>query len=137
LHELVLPGAHDGVREQVLATAKRLALPLTVALDISSISMMKRLVANGEAAAVMPYGNVLDEAQRGVITCRRITNPPLRRTMYLVKSVSRPSLKDESAVLELLAMMTRRYIRSLGPLAQELTELTGPALARALSAGTR
>jgi LysR family nitrogen assimilation transcriptional regulator len=59
-HDLVLPGKRDGVRLQVLATAKRLALNLNVMLDVSSISMMKSMVAHGDAAAVMPYGNAID-----------------------------------------------------------------------------
>jgi LysR family nitrogen assimilation transcriptional regulator len=83
-----MPGPRDGVRQQVLATAKRLAIPLEVTLDVSSVSMMKNMVARGDAAAIMPYGNVIDDVRQGTIVGRRIANPPLKRTMYLVRPMS-------------------------------------------------
>ena len=60
-HELVLPGQRDGVRQQVLSAARRLALEVRVQLDVSSISTIKNIVMQGEAAAVVPYGNVRDD----------------------------------------------------------------------------
>lgn len=128
-HALVMPGPRDGVRQQVLATAKRLALQMEVILDVSSVSMMKNMVANGDAAAVMPYGNVIDDIEHGRITGRRIVNPPLKRTLYLVRLLRRAQFKHEDAVLELLATVSRQFADKLGPLATCLEALNQPLAA--------
>lgn len=133
-HALVMPGPRDGVRQQVLATAKRLALPLDVILDVSSVSMMKNMVASGDAAAVMPYGNVIDEIARGRIVGRRIVNPPLARTLYLVRPLRRAQFQFETGVLNLLADAARRFSDQLGVLATPLDALRGSSLAETMAA---
>lgn len=127
-HPLVMPGPRDGVRQQVLATAKRLAVPLQVTLDVSSVSMMKNMVARGDAAAIMPYGNVIDDVRRGAIVGRRIADPPLKRAMYLVRPMSRAAFEDESGVLDLIERICRQYVETLGVLATPLGALRGGAL---------
>jgi LysR family nitrogen assimilation transcriptional regulator len=135
-YPLVMPGPRDGVRQQVIATAKRLAIPLQVTLDVSSVSMMKNMVARGDAAAIMPYGNVIDEIRHGAIVGRRIADPPLKRTMYLVRPVSRAAFKEESGLLRLIERMCRQYADTLGDLATPLAALREGALhAAATSAG--
>ncbi len=125
-HGLVLPGKRDGVRDQVLATAKRLALDLDVLLDVSSISMMRNMVAHGDAAAVMPFGNALEDIERGRLAGRRIVNPALKRTLYLVRSLRRAPFKYEDELLELLSDICRQFAERLGPLAQRLDALDQP-----------
>jgi LysR family nitrogen assimilation transcriptional regulator len=127
-YPLVMPGPRDGVRQQVLATAKRLAIPLQVTLDVSSVSMMRSMVARGDAAAIMPYGNVADDIRQGRIVGRRIADPPLTRTMYLVRPISRAAFKDESGVLDLIQRMCRQYVETLGKLATPLPALRDGAL---------
>lgn len=117
---LVMPGPRDGVRRQVLATAQRLALQLHVTLDVSSISMMKNMVAQGDACAVMPYGNVVGDIARGRIVGRRIVNPPLKRTLYLVRPRQRAAFGSEAQVLQLMADLARTFADRLGPLARRL-----------------
>ncbi|APW39133.1 hypothetical protein RD110_19540 [Rhodoferax koreense] len=123
---LVLPGQRDGVRQQVLTTAKRLALNLNVTIDVSSISMMKNLVAHGDAAAVMPYGNAIEDIERGRLAGRRIVNPALKRTLYLVRSLRRAHFKYEEELLELLAAVCEAFAAQLGPLARRLEALDQP-----------
>ena len=127
-HPLVMPGPRDGVRQQVLATAKRLALPLQVTLDVSSVSMMKNMVARGDAAAIMPYGNVIEDIRQGTIVGRRIADPPLKRTMYLVRPMSRAAFEEEGGILRLIERMCRQYVETLGELATPLAALRDGAL---------
>jgi LysR family nitrogen assimilation transcriptional regulator len=122
-HPLVMPGPRDGVRQQVIATARRLALPLDLTLDVSSVSMMKNMVAQGDAAAVMPYGNVVDDLRQGRIVGRRIVEPPLVRTLYLVRSRRRAPFKSETHLLALLSQASRQFAAALGPLATQLPAL--------------
>ncbi|ETF01561.1 transcriptional regulator [Advenella kashmirensis W13003] len=116
-YELVLPGQRDGVREQLFTAAKRRAIELNVILDVSSVSMMKRMVAAGDAAAVMPYGNAIEHVELGLLNARRIADPALSRTLYLVRSITRASFKHEEALLDLLAQIVQAYIARLGSLA--------------------
>ncbi|RYX91805.1 MAG: LysR family transcriptional regulator [Comamonadaceae bacterium] len=132
-HGLVLPGKRDGVRDQVLGTARRLAIDLNVMLDVSSISMMKNMVAHGDACAVMPYGNAIDDIARGQLAGRRITHPALKRTLYLVRSIRRAPFRYEGELLEVLSGICRQYVQKLGPLARTLEALDQP-LASSLAA---
>jgi len=131
-HELVLPGPRDGVREQVLAAAKRLALDVKVQLDVSSISTIRTIVMQGEAAAVVPYGNVRDELARGTLIARRIDHPRLCRTLYLVRSRKRAAMQHEEELVDLLGRCTQAYRQLLGPLATPFPALDG-ALSQALA----
>jgi len=124
--DLVMPGKRDGVRQQIVATAKRLALEIRVILDVSSISTMKRMVALGDAAAVMPYGNVIEDIRAGRLSGRRIVDPSIRRTLYLVRSLGRALLEREVAMLGLVAEATRAYADQLGALATRLDALDRP-----------
>jgi len=141
-HELVLPGQRDGVRQQVLSAARRLALEVRVQLDVSSISTIKNIVMQGEAAAVVPYGNVRDDLLRGSLQARRITDPGLRRTLYLVRSRKRAAMRHESALLDLLGRCTQVYCQALGELAhpygaleQPLSQAMATAMAEETEAG--
>jgi LysR family nitrogen assimilation transcriptional regulator len=123
---LVLPGHRDGVREQLQASAKRLAVQLDIVLDVSSVSMMKDMVVHGDAAAVMPYGNAMRELAEGRMRGRRIVEPPIRRTLYLVRALSRAPFAHEDQVLELLAESVREMAGRLGPLGNCLPALDLP-----------
>lgn len=131
-HDLVLPGPRDGVREQVLAAAKRLALDVKVQLDVSSISTIRNIVMQGEAAAVAPYGNVRDELARGTLLARRIVHPRLCRTLYLVRSRKRAAMQHEEELVDLLGRCTQAYRRVLGELATPFPALDQP-LSQALA----
>jgi LysR family nitrogen assimilation transcriptional regulator len=125
---LVVPGPRDVVRRQLEATARRLALPLNVSLEVSSIATRKSLVEHGDAATIMAYGSVAWEVAQGRLAMRRIVNPALHRTLYLVRSSRRAAFKHERALLNLLGDIARDFCTSLGDLARPL-----PALARPLS----
>jgi LysR family nitrogen assimilation transcriptional regulator len=127
--QLVLPGARDVVRRQVDATARRLAIDADVPLEVSSLGAMRALVAQGDAATIMPYGSALEDLERGKLVGRRIVNPTLTRTLYFARSLRRAPIKHEGALLDILGDMIRRFAEKLGPLAARL-----PTLERPLSA---
>ena len=128
-HQLVLPGHRDGVREQLLASAKRLAVQLNIVLDVSSISMMKDMVVHGEASAVMPFGNAILELEQGLIRGQRIVEPNVKRTLYLVRSLRRAPFDHEEPLLDLIASSVREAVSRLGPLANPLPALDQPLAA--------
>lgn len=125
---LALPGSRDVVRQQLLDTAKRLALEPNVVLDVSSISALRSLIAHGDVASIMPYGTIIDALEHGQVARRRIANPPLIRTLYFVRSLRRAPIKNEDALLDLLGALVIQFLGKLGPLGAKL-----PALDRPLS----
>lgn len=126
--KLVLPGQRDGTRQQVLDVAKRLALDLQVIADVSSISMMKNMVANGDAETVLPYGNFVDDITHGRLAGRRIVHPTLKRTLYLVRSARRALLDHEIELLGLIQLICRLYAERLEPLSACLDAMERPLL---------
>ena len=125
---LVVPGPRDVVRRRLDAAARKLALPLHVPLEISSISARKSLVEHGDAATIMAYGSVAAEVASGRLATRRIINPTIHRTLYLARSLRRAEFQHERALLDLLGEIVREFCTSLGELAEPL-----PTLARPLS----
>lgn len=123
---LVLQGPRDVVRQQLEATAKRLALTINVTLDVASITAIKSLVSHGDAATVMPYGTIIADVNAGRLKVRRIVDPPLKRILYLARSSRRAKFKSESALIDFLGRMMVVFGERMGTLAQRLPALDQP-----------
>jgi LysR family nitrogen assimilation transcriptional regulator len=123
---LVLPGHRDAVRKQLDVTAKRLAVGTNVNFTVSSLGAIKGLVANGDAATIIPYGSAFEDIERGRFSARRIVNPTLKRTLYIARSLRRAPIKCEERLLDLLGRMVIRFAERLDPLATRLPTLDRP-----------
>ena len=134
---LALPGRRDVVRRQLQDTAKRLALAPNVALDVSSISAIKDLVAHDDAATIMPYATVVDDLESGRLIGRRIANPTLKRNLYLARSLRRAPIKHEDALLDLLGTMVDQFCKRMGLLVTKLPTLDAPLSAGVSQAAQR
>ena len=119
-HELVLAGERDPVRQLVVAAAERLALPLKVGFEATSVSMMKSLVMKGNAASVMPRGSVESEIDRGLLEAMRITNPVVTRTLYLVRSSRRAPFQAEAEISDFMVAMVDNFAERMGRLVHKL-----------------
>jgi LysR family nitrogen assimilation transcriptional regulator len=122
-HPLVLAGDRDPARRMVAAAAEKLALPLNVAFEASSIAMMKSLIASGKAVGIMPFGSAADEIRRGELFARRIRNPAIVRTLYLVRSSRRAPFRAEREIQDFIRRITLRFASDLGPLGNKLPGL--------------
>lgn len=60
-------------------------LPLNIAFQIESMDAIKGLIADGTACAVLPYGTVARDVKVGILIARPIVNPPLTRTLFLLR----------------------------------------------------
>ena len=87
--------------------------------------MMKSLIASGKAVGIMPYGSAADEIRRGELSGRRIRNPGIIRTLYLVRSTRRAPFRAERDILAFLRRVTNRFAADLGPLGHRLASLEG------------
>jgi LysR family nitrogen assimilation transcriptional regulator len=123
---LVVPGTRDVVRRQLDAAARRLALSLNVAMEVSSIAARKSLVEHGDAVTIMAYGSVAAEVERGRLATRRIVNPTLHRTLYLVRSLRRAEFKHERELIDFIGRIVLVFSERLGELAKRLAALDRP-----------
>jgi LysR family nitrogen assimilation transcriptional regulator len=64
-------------------------LPLHVAYQIESTDAIKGMIADGVACAVLPYGTVTREVKAGILVARRIINPDVTRTLYILQQRGR------------------------------------------------
>jgi LysR family transcriptional regulator, nitrogen assimilation regulatory protein len=126
-HDLVLAGERDPVRRIVQMEAERQALPIKVSFEAQSISVMKSVVARGHAASFMPYGSAIDELRNGTLVARRLTDPTLRRTLYMVRPSKHPPFQHEDAIRDVLERAQDRLVASLGTLAEVVSEATAKA----------
>lgn len=116
--DLVQAGGRDMVRRLVASEAERLSLPLHIPFEASSISAMKAIVARGAAASIMPYGIAAQEIKDGLLKSRRIDNPPIRRTLYLVRPTHHHTFRSEAALERFFHRIHQRLLDSLGVLAR-------------------
>ncbi len=115
--ELTLPVRLDGVRKIIQAAAGPLNLHYRVTFAVQSHQALKILIADRSVASVLPYGLVAKELRSGTLRARRIVDPSLSRTLYLVRSSRRLSSTNELALTTLLASLRLRLADMLGPLA--------------------
>ncbi|MGD9921721.1 MAG: LysR family transcriptional regulator [Pseudorhodoplanes sp.] len=118
--DLAMPEEGDTVRTAVAKAAREMKRELRIAYEVRSISAMKSLVGRGAASAVLPYFAVIDEVRDGRLDARQITEPSIRRTLYLATSSQRGPFQNAdglaSAIRGSLAIVTD----ALGPLAHPL-----------------
>ena len=133
-HPLVLQTGRDVLRLQVTTMANRLALPLDIAYDVASNTVIKDLIARGGVATIMHYGTIVDELRAGLLAARRIVNPTLKRTLFLARRLDRRRCGLEDELLDLLGRQLLRFAEQSDGTLRPLSALKVP-LARALDAG--
>ncbi|WP_411507646.1 LysR family transcriptional regulator [Brucella anthropi] len=114
--DLALVSNRDIIWRRVDETASRLSVDLKIAYQVQSNESLKTLVLHGLAQSIMPYGIVAEEVKNGQIAARRITRPPVKRTLYFAHPAHR-SFADEHVFLDLVHRMAGRLITELGPYA--------------------
>lgn len=129
--DLVLPNVRDVIRSRMQNIADEMNLTMRIGYEVSSIAMLKRLVADGGVATVMPYASVREEVESGVLHFRRIIEPvPLRR-LYILHNRRRGLMGQDGDVLDVLQAELARFMETLGDLARPLPALSGPLSALA------
>jgi LysR family nitrogen assimilation transcriptional regulator len=116
--ELVQADTRDAVRQIVNQAAAERALTPKLAFEVQSVQAMKILITDGLASGVLPYGSVAAELGAGRVVGRRITDPRLFRTLYLVTTPAFAALRSGDALLAALSGTRNRIFTMLGPLAE-------------------
>ncbi len=98
--ELAMPNEGDLVRRLVTEAMTAHGLAPRVAFSLESMQAIKDVVRRGLACAILPHSAVAYEVETGVLVLRAVTDPPLMRTLYLVRpadsdlnATTRPALR--------------------------------------------
>lgn len=118
--DLVQAGGRDMVRKLVEHEAQKLSLPVRVPFEASSISAMKAMVTRGIAASIMPFGTAAEELRAGLLVSRRIEDPHILRTLYLIRPTRRKPSKNEAAIDRFLDGIQARLLEALGELSRPI-----------------
>ena len=89
--ELVLPSDRHGLRIYLERAARARRLTLDVAIAIDSMPQIKALVARGSGYTILSPAAVSDMIASGALVGSPISDPPLRRNIYLVRSSTTPA----------------------------------------------
>ena len=107
---LVMPSRPHLLRVLVDDTMAARGGEARVVFEMDSVAAMKELVMNGVAAMIMPIGAVRRELEDGRLIARRVVEPELSRTLYMVQSERRPASKGINAVSKLLRDTVRDFV---------------------------
>jgi DNA-binding transcriptional LysR family regulator len=85
----ILPGAPNGLRNALDATARARHITLGPVIEADSLPLMKSLVANERLYTVLPLHAVWQEVEDGRLQATRIVNPTLQRTISMAMARSK------------------------------------------------
>ena len=125
-HPLVLQTGSDVLRLQVTTTATQLALPLDIAYDVASNTVIKDLVMRGGVAGIMHFGTVMDEVQAGTLATRRLYQPTLKRTLCLAWRSNAPPAEEQTPLIDVLGRLLLAFVERAGEIARPLPALRKP-----------
>lgn len=109
---LILPSRPHGLRLLVDTAAAHAGVTLQVDLELDSLSAIKELVQSGTGWTVLPYAAVYREVELGLMSARRVTSPPLRRTVVLATTGQRPLSAAARALVELIQVQVDDLVSS-------------------------
>jgi len=100
---LILPHRAHAMRELVERAAATRNIALDVVLEMDSLSRIKSLVGRGSGYSILAQAAVHEELERGELVLVPISEPALRRTVYLAFNPARP-VKRAAREVERLAV---------------------------------
>lgn len=115
--ELVLAHSRDPIRILVENAARERGLDVSVAYEVQSLQATQRVVMEGSAASILPYGTVAQELAGGKLVSRRIVDPQLNRTLYLARPAGRGAFVNEAGIMRLMRSVVKQLAMDLDDLA--------------------
>jgi DNA-binding transcriptional LysR family regulator len=94
----ILPGAPNGLRNALDATARAQRITLAPVIEADSLPLMKSLVANERLYTVLPLHAVWQEVADGRLQAAPIVNPTLQRTVSMATARSKGPGRAVAAV---------------------------------------
>lgn len=116
--DLVLAHGRDPVRILVEKAARERGLTVNVAYEMQSLQATRRVVMEGSAASILPYGTVAQELESGEVVARRIVDPQLNRTLFLARPAGRGAFVNEEGIMRLMRSVVKQLALDLDDLAR-------------------
>lgn len=103
--DMATGGKRDAGRCIMEHAAGERGLPCEIMYEMQSIAGLREIMLRGMAASVLPYGSVAREVASGKLAIRRIDDPLMTQTMYIVRSARTPGSAsfDEPSVMPYLS----------------------------------
>src|SRR5690606_33040023 len=104
-------------------------LPCEVMYEMQSIAGIREIMLRGMAAGILPYGSVAREVAAGELAVRRIADPLMTQTMYIVRPARTPGAAsfDESCVMPYLSDLIDMIVERQDGLAHRVDSPLVPA----------
>lgn len=99
---MVLPSVQHGLRTLINSEFLAKGVAPDVALEIDSYANIKKLVAAGVGASILPLHAVHREEKAGDLVLSRFSPPGLRRNVYLTYPANRQTTRAQEVVRELV-----------------------------------
>ena len=99
---MVLPSRAHGLRVLAETACAEYGFAPEAAVEIDSYANVKRLVAAGHGASILPLHAVTEEIAAGSLRAARIAPPGLRRGVHLARSAARPATRAQEAIRDVL-----------------------------------
>jgi LysR family nitrogen assimilation transcriptional regulator len=103
------------------AAAQQQGVSVRLKYDTQSIAGLRELVLRGAAAAILPYGSVARDIERGELCAKKISDPLMYMTLYTLRRTDRKETEELSiAAKEILQGCVDMVASRLGPMAQRI-----------------
>lgn len=119
-HELSFAGDH-GIVATVRRIADRLNLVPRIDSKVQSVATVHDRIIDG-GASLLSYGSAAEGVQGGYFAVRRIVEPSLSRTLYVVRPNDAATLASDAAMFALSCGMVQRILRCSAPYATLLDQ---------------
>jgi LysR family nitrogen assimilation transcriptional regulator len=120
--EIALGGKRDAGRRTVELAAGARGIAFTIDYEMQSIAGIRELILRGMAATILPYGAVAREVASGELAIRRIADPLLTQTLYIVRHARETGapLPDETGLASYLRNLVKLIAQKQGALARRI-----------------
>jgi LysR family transcriptional regulator, nitrogen assimilation regulatory protein len=104
---LIMPGRLAVMRALVADAETRQKLTDKIGLEVEGVATLKRAVAAGLGCSIQSAAAVTRELESGSLVARRVINPPVKRTVYLMSSKTRMASRAVIETHRLLVQTVR------------------------------
>lgn len=108
----ILPGAPNGLRTALDASARLARIALAPVIEADSLPLQKQLTAQERLYTVLPLHAVWQEVQEGKLQAARIVEPPFQRTVAMAFAKAKGPSRAVTAV-------AGHLVRIVGEMAQQ------------------
>lgn len=122
--DIATGGKRDAGRCIVERAAGERGLSCEIMYEMQSIAGIREIMLRGLAASFLPYGSVAREVASGKLAIRRIDDPLMTQTMYIVRparAAASPSF-DEACVMPYLSELIDMIVGRQAGLARRISE---------------